>query len=87
MAFERWHEWASRQRDFVVDGEPGVTEDEYRRYRGGSPPPWGSGRPVAHDGRLERDEPPGGVLGGIRLSVGLKLALRTATALLARRSM
>ena len=29
VAFERWHEWASRQRDFIVNGEPGVTEDEY----------------------------------------------------------
>ena len=29
-AFERWHEWASRQRDFIVNGEPGITEDEYQ---------------------------------------------------------
>jgi len=30
VAFERWHEWASRQRDFIAsDGEPGVTEGEY----------------------------------------------------------
>ena len=28
-AFERWHEWASRQRDFIVNGKPGVTEDDY----------------------------------------------------------
>jgi hypothetical protein len=29
MAFHRWHEWASRQRDFVFNGKPGITEDEY----------------------------------------------------------
>jgi hypothetical protein len=29
VAFDRWHEWASRQRDFVADGKPGITEDEY----------------------------------------------------------
>ena len=29
VAFERWHEWASQQRDFIVNGEPGVTEEEY----------------------------------------------------------
>ena len=29
-AFERWHEWASRQRDFIVNGKPGITEDEYQ---------------------------------------------------------
>jgi hypothetical protein len=28
-AFERWDEWASRQRDFIIDGKPGITEDEY----------------------------------------------------------
>ena len=29
VAFDRWHDWASRQRDFIVNGRPGVTEDEY----------------------------------------------------------
>jgi hypothetical protein len=29
VAFERWDEWASRQRDFIIDGKPGITEDEY----------------------------------------------------------
>jgi hypothetical protein len=29
VAYERWHEWASRQRDFIINGKPGVTEDEY----------------------------------------------------------
>jgi hypothetical protein len=29
-AYQRWHEWASRQRDFIVNGEPGLTEDEYQ---------------------------------------------------------
>ena len=29
VAFERWHEWAARQRDFIVNGKPGITEDEY----------------------------------------------------------
>jgi hypothetical protein len=28
VAFDRWHEWASRQRDFI-SGKPGITEDEY----------------------------------------------------------
>ena len=28
VAFDRWHEWALRQRDFVV-GRPGITQDEY----------------------------------------------------------
>jgi len=29
VAFDRWHEWAMRQRDFIVNGEPGLTEKEY----------------------------------------------------------
>jgi hypothetical protein len=29
VAFDRWHEWASRQRDFIISGKPGITEDEY----------------------------------------------------------
>jgi hypothetical protein len=29
VAFERWHEWATRQRDFIVNGMAGITEDEY----------------------------------------------------------
>jgi hypothetical protein len=29
VAFDRWHEWALRQRDFIVGGKPGITEDEY----------------------------------------------------------
>jgi hypothetical protein len=29
VAFDRWHEWALRQRDFVVAGKPGITADEY----------------------------------------------------------
>jgi hypothetical protein len=29
VAFDRWHEWASRQRDFIVNGKPGIAEDEY----------------------------------------------------------
>jgi hypothetical protein len=28
-AFERWHGWAARQRDFVIAGKPGITEEEY----------------------------------------------------------
>ena len=28
-AFERWHEWASQQRDFICNGKPGITDDEY----------------------------------------------------------
>jgi hypothetical protein len=29
VAFERWHEWAVRQRDFIIGGKPGITEDKY----------------------------------------------------------
>jgi hypothetical protein len=29
VAFERWHEWASQQRDFIINGKPGVTEEDY----------------------------------------------------------
>ena len=29
-AFDRWHEWALRQRDFIIGGEPGITEEEYQ---------------------------------------------------------
>jgi hypothetical protein len=29
VAFDRWHEWALGQRDFIVGGKPGITEDEY----------------------------------------------------------
>ncbi len=40
-AYQCWHEWATRQRDFIVGGKPGITEDEYkavaRRFAVGSP--------------------------------------------------
>ena len=29
VAFDRWHEWALRQRDFIIGGEPGITAEEY----------------------------------------------------------
>jgi hypothetical protein len=29
VAFDRWNEWAARQRDFVADGKPGITPYEY----------------------------------------------------------
>jgi hypothetical protein len=29
VAFDRWHEWASHQCDFVFNGNPGITENEY----------------------------------------------------------
>ena len=29
VASNRWNEWASRRRDFIVNGKPGITEDEY----------------------------------------------------------
>ena len=36
-AFDRWHEWALHQRDFIIDGKPGITAEEYttvaRRFR------------------------------------------------------
>ena len=33
-AYQRWHEWASCQRDFIINGKPGVTEDEYEAVAG-----------------------------------------------------
>jgi hypothetical protein len=27
--FDRWHEWALRQRDFIVGSEPGITAEVY----------------------------------------------------------
>jgi hypothetical protein len=29
VAFDRWHEWTLRQRDFIVGGQPGITTEEY----------------------------------------------------------
>jgi hypothetical protein len=29
-AFEQWHEWASRQRDFIFNCKPGITQEEYK---------------------------------------------------------
>jgi hypothetical protein len=29
VAFDRWHEWAVQQRDFIIRGKPGITADEY----------------------------------------------------------
>jgi hypothetical protein len=29
VTFGRWHEWASHQRDFIVNGKPRITENEY----------------------------------------------------------
>jgi hypothetical protein len=29
VAFDRWHDWALRQRDFIVDDKPSVTSEEY----------------------------------------------------------
>ena len=28
-AFDRWHEWALHQRDFIIGGKPGITAEEY----------------------------------------------------------
>ena len=28
-AFQRWHEWATRQRYFIVNGKPGIVEADY----------------------------------------------------------
>ena len=33
-AFDRWHEWALRRRDFIIDGKPRITEDEYEAVAG-----------------------------------------------------
>ena len=30
-AFQRWHEWATRQRDFILNGKPGVSQDAIAR--------------------------------------------------------
>ncbi len=29
--FDRWHEWAIEQRDFVVKGRPGISAEKYDR--------------------------------------------------------
>jgi hypothetical protein len=29
VAFDRWHKWATAQRDFFVNGNPAITEEEY----------------------------------------------------------
>jgi len=29
VAFDHWHEWASQQRDFIVNGMAGIPEDDY----------------------------------------------------------
>lgn len=29
VAFDRWHEWALHQREFLTDGKLGITEEEY----------------------------------------------------------
>lgn len=34
VAFEQWHEWATRQRDFIVNGKPGITEEDYDTVAG-----------------------------------------------------
>jgi hypothetical protein len=34
VAFDRWHEWATRHRDFIIDGKPGIREDEYEAVAG-----------------------------------------------------
>jgi hypothetical protein len=30
VAFDRWHEWALRQRDFTIGGKPGITAEGVR---------------------------------------------------------
>ncbi len=34
VAFEWWHEWALRQRDFIIGGRPGITMEEYETVAG-----------------------------------------------------
>ena len=29
VAFDGWHDWASQQRDFIFNGKPGITKEEY----------------------------------------------------------
>ena len=29
VAFDRWQEWALGQRDFIIDGKPGIAQNEY----------------------------------------------------------
>jgi hypothetical protein len=33
--FDRWNEWARVQRDFVVNGKPGISTEEYETVRSG----------------------------------------------------
>jgi len=34
VAFDRWSEWALRQRDFIVGGRPGISAGEYEAVAG-----------------------------------------------------
>ena len=34
VAFDRWHEWALHQRQFLTDGKLGITEEEYEAIAG-----------------------------------------------------
>ena len=29
VAFDRWHDWATLQRNFIVGGKPGITDAKY----------------------------------------------------------
>ncbi|MFI5064949.1 MAG: hypothetical protein ACHP9Z_13385 [Streptosporangiales bacterium] len=29
VAYQHWYEWAQVQRDFIISGKPGITQDEY----------------------------------------------------------
>jgi hypothetical protein len=29
VAYQRWHEWAIRQRDLIIGSRPGITQEEY----------------------------------------------------------
>jgi hypothetical protein len=29
VAFDRWHEWASPPREFIINGKPGITGGDY----------------------------------------------------------
>jgi hypothetical protein len=34
VVYERWPEWAVRQRDFITNGRPGVTAEEFDAVAG-----------------------------------------------------
>lgn len=54
VAFERRYEWAPRQRDFIINGKPGISEYEYEAVvaRFGTVGIRGPSRGTAKEGKI-----------------------------------